>query len=132
MSLQTHLIVALLLASAAGCGSSPSASYSPDASAAKEAVNAALSAWKAGSAMASIALPAGGNVQPQDSDWKAGKKLISFTLGAEKPTTDGPTLIEAKLTLAGSNTPIDVVYHVVGRDPLWVFRDRDYQKATGM
>lgn len=122
----------ILLASIAGCGSSGDASYKPNATAAKDALTAALTAWRSGGAMAPVKLASGVAVQPQDSDWKAGKKLTKFAIGEEKPTADGPTQIEVQLTLAGNPQPIGATYFVVGRDPLWVFRDRDYQHATGM
>jgi hypothetical protein len=116
----------------AGCSSPSKEDYIPSENAGKQALEAALTAWQNGKPMERIENPDAVAVQPQDTEWQKGKKLISFSIGEELPSTDGPKQFAVRLTFQGSATPVDTVYFVVGRDPLWVFRDRDYQRATGM
>jgi hypothetical protein len=134
MLLKTNRLVCGILAClvVAGCGSPSSEDYVPDDNAGKRALEAALTAWQNGKPMQRIEVDGGAAVQPQDSEWKSGKKLASFSIGDEVPTTEGPKQIAARLTFQGAAQPVDAVYFVVGRDPLWVFRDRDYQRTTGM
>jgi hypothetical protein len=115
-----------------GCGSSSTNDYVPDDNAGKRAIETALSAWQNGQLMKRIESDGAAAVEPQDSEWKRGKTLASFSIGDEVPTTEGPKQFAVRLTFQGVAQPVDAVYFVVGRDPLWVFRDRDYQRATGM
>lgn len=114
-----------------GCSSSARhQDYVPSSDTGQQAVETALSAWQSGTPIARIDGAAG--VQLQDSDWKSGKKLASFSIEKEVPTTEGPKQFAVQLTYQGEAKPVDAVYYVVGRDPVWVFRDRDYKKTTGM
>jgi hypothetical protein len=115
-----------------GCSSEGHESYVPSEAAGRQALEAALSAWQSGKPMERVDVPGSAAAQPEDSDWKGGKKLASFSVEKELPTTDGPKQFAVRLTFQGDPKPVDAVYFVVGRDPLWIFRDRDYQKATGM
>jgi hypothetical protein len=116
----------------AGCSSPSKEDYIPSQDVGKQAIETALTAWQVGKPMERIENPDGIAVQPQDTEWKNGKKLAGFSIGEELPSTDGPKQFAVRLTFQGSATPVDTVYFVVGRDPLWVFRDRDYQRTTGM
>jgi hypothetical protein len=122
---------ALVFLVVVGCSAPTSEDYVPDEDAGKQALETALTAWQNGKPMGPIETPDAAVVQPQDSEWKSGKKLVGFSIGEERPTTDGPKQFAVQLTFQNAK-PVDTVYFVVGRDPLWVFRDRDYQRATGM
>jgi hypothetical protein len=124
--------IAFISLLAAGCSSSSTGDYVPSENASKQALETALTAWQTGKPMARIENPDAAAVQPQDTEWKNGRKLASFEIGEELPTTEGPKQFAVRLTFQGAAKPVDTVYFVVGRDPLWVFRDRDYQRATGM
>jgi hypothetical protein len=115
-----------------GCSSPSKEDYIPSENAGKQAIETALTAWQSGKPMEPIENPDAVAVQPQDTEWQKGRKLVAFSIGEELPTTDGPKQFAVRLTFQGSATPVDTVYFVVGRDPLWVFRDRDYQRTTGM
>jgi hypothetical protein len=115
-----------------GCSSATSEDYVPDENAGKRALEIALTAWQKGQPMETIASPDAPAVQPQDTEWKNGRKLANFSIGEERPISDGPKQIAVRLTFQNDPKPVDTVYFVVGKDPLWVFRDRDYQRATGM
>jgi hypothetical protein len=122
----------LLIGLATGCSSSSHESYVPSEGAGRQALEAALTAWQNGKPMERVEVPGSAAAQPEDSDWKSGKKLASYSVDKELPTTEGPKQFSVRLTFQGEAKPVDAVYFVVGRDPLWIFRDRDYQKATGM
>jgi hypothetical protein len=130
--LNTIVCCATVVWFANGCSSSNKNAYVPSEDAGKQALETALSAWKDGKSIGTIQLPGSAAVQPQDSDWKNGKKLLSFTIQNELPSAEGPRQFPVQLKFDGAPKAIDTVYFVVGRDPLWVFRDRDYQRAAGM
>jgi hypothetical protein len=122
------LIVAL-----AGCSKGPGlADFIPDADRGKQALEKSLEAWKAGQPMSTITRSGDPSITPLDSDWKEKKKLASYQILNEIPTTEGPKQFAARLTFQGEQKPVDAVYYVVGRDPLWVFRDADYKRQSGM
>jgi hypothetical protein len=115
-----------------GCSSPSKEDYIPSENAGKQAIETALTAWQNGKPMERIENPDAFAVEPQDTEWKKGKKLIAFSIGEELPSGEGPKQFAVRLTFQGIAAPVDTVYFVVGRDPLWVFRDRDYQRTTGM
>ena len=123
---------ALIVLGAAGCSSTKSDAYVPNENAAKQALETALSAWQSGKPLARIEVAGGSAIQPQDSEWQKGKKLASSIIGDEVPTTEGPKQFAVQLKFQGEAKPVNAIYYVVGRDPLWVFRDRDYKSASGM
>jgi hypothetical protein len=117
----------------AGCGRTAE-SYVPASDDAQASVERALAAWKSGAAAGRIEPAASGQValQAVDSDWIAGKKLTAYEIVAELPREEGPRRFTVRLTLAGTSAPIETTYYVVGQDPLWIFRDRDYLQTTTM
>jgi hypothetical protein len=115
-----------------GCGASKESAYVPGEEAGRQALETALAAWRDGKPMSTINVPDGVAVQPQDSDWKSGKKLVSFSIVKEIPSTEGAKQFSVQLQFQGQPQAIETAYFIVGRDPLWVFRDRDYQRAAGM
>ncbi len=117
---------------AGGCGSATHEDYVPSENVGRKAIETALSAWQNGKSMGRIESQDAAAVEPQDLDWKAGKKLTAFSVEKQVPTTEGPKQFAVRLSFEGDTEPIDAVYYVVGRDPMWVFRDRDYKKTTGM
>ena len=121
-----------LLVLAAGCGSGTKSydRYVPAAETARSSLQAALDAWKQGLKPGKITTvtPA---VQVVDSVWQEGQKLGSYEILSDE-AGDGPRWFSVRLKLAGSGAEQVVRYAVVGRDPIWVYREADYKKATGM
>jgi len=126
-----HFAILLLLVS---CGQPAVQQYVPAVSVARSAVQVALEAWKSGKLEAEAgSIPGGAKLQVLDRDWRSGKKLSSFEIVRELPgAPSGPRQFRAKLTYDGEKAPVETTYHVVGIDPLLVFRDEDYRKTTGM
>ena len=130
----SFVLAALLLAAAAvGCAKTTE-SYVPASEDAKSVLERALTAWKTGAAPGRIEPASSGQVplEAVDTDWRAGRKLQAFEIVSEKPRSDGPRQFSVRLTIAGAAAPMEVTYYVVGQNPIWVFRDRDYMQTTTM
>lgn len=111
-----------------GCTSKSVDSYKPSNESARQAIETALSTWKSGTKHGSIT-----NVKPNldvfDARWQAGAKLENFEIVEEILGKPQPHF-KVKLKLAGKPEEL-IEYLVVGIDPLLIFRQADYDKATG-
>ena len=114
-----------------GCNGRSHADYVPDSTPARAALITALESWKSGGNYDSIksGKPA---VEPHDSDWMNGRKLESFDVVKELPTQEGPKQFAVQLKFEDADESEEVVYFVLGRDPLLVYRGKDFEKASGM
>lgn len=122
------LPICLLFLVAGGCRRLSPADYVPDASVAKKALAAALNAWKAGQPMGPIeGKPVA--VQALDSVWQSGRKLSAWVLLQESAASTGQQF-RVRLEFADGSSQ-ECQYVVVGRDPIWVFRQEDYDKLQG-
>ena len=125
------LLGGLLLVVATGCGYSGYERYVPPEQAARQALETALTAWQNGQPPDEVA--AGPPViRAVDSKWKSGQKLSNFQILSEEPGPSGPTFFSVRLTLKSPAKEQTVRYVVVGRDPLWVYREADFQSGAGM
>jgi hypothetical protein len=122
------LLVGLL--ATAGCGSGGNERYIPPEQTSRQALETALTAWQNGKPPGPVAdgKPA---IQAVDSKWQAGQKLGKWEIVGEEAGS-GPTFFSVRLTLKGSPKQQVVRYVVVGRDPLWVYREDDYKTGAGM
>jgi hypothetical protein len=131
-SVAIALSLSLLLAVVGGCGGQSVESFVPSDDLARASLEHALNMWKAGSPAGRIEPEGGGAaLQAVDRDWTAGQKLAAFEILDELPREEGPRKFNVRLTLVGGK-PIEVVYYVVGKDPMWIFRDRDYAQTMMM
>ncbi len=123
----------LLLLACTGCRDQKESydKYVPTDEVARKSLEAALSAWQKGSAPGRIETgpPA---VQVVDSRWRAGPKLARYQILSMEPGVDGSRWFSVRLTLTNQSAEQTVRYAVVGRDPIWVYREEDYKRATGM
>jgi hypothetical protein len=119
-------VVLLALLAGGGCGRDKS--YIPPAATAREALEAALTAWQSGQAMGkidTISPP----VQVVDVDWLKGRKLAGYEILDEEARDDGNRGFSVRLQLERpQDTPV-VRYVVVGRSPLWVYRQEDFERS---
>jgi hypothetical protein len=122
--------LACLLLSVGGCGGGPSQKdYLPAEERARAALESALGAWQNGQPIGQVA-GAGSTVQVVDSQWKAGRRLAGYQIvNAEMENV--PPRFTVKLQVQGAAEQ-EVRYLVVGIDPLWVYREDDYQSSMGM
>lgn len=114
----------------AGCGGGGHERYNPSADNARAAVEAALSAWKAGEPHMTVTAN-DVSVDLYDARRKAGEKLEEYKIIEEVKGGEHPTY-RATLRFKGDPREGETTYFVVGIDPLNVFRAEDYKRATGM
>ena len=131
------LLVAFILfgpltAFVGGCGGSSNGDYSryvPSVRSARQALEAALTAWQRGEPAGKLpsTSPA---IEVVDTKRPAGQKLARFEILKEEPG-DGPRWFAVRLVLEPQGEA-EARYVVVGNDPIWVFRDTDYAQAETM
>ena len=123
------IVVFLVVVSFVGCSGKPTSAYIPRSSSAKEALQRSLDAWKSGKPHGTLTdrSPA---IDVFDARWQAGRKLESFTIGNEIVGQEHP-MFKVTLKVEGENETEDTSFHIVGIDPLHVFRNADFLKATG-
>lgn len=128
-----HMGRVLLLSTAvwaAGCGSEAKLQrFKPEAEAARKALEAALTEWKSGRNQPGRIENFQPPLQVVDTVWGSGKKLTSFEIG-EPDDFEVAKKFKARLTIEGAAGPEEVTYLIVGKDPLWIFREQDYPGST--
>jgi hypothetical protein len=112
-----------------GCGRGTER-YIPPEQVSRRALEAALTAWQDGRPPGEVASgpPA---VRVVDSKWTAGQKISKFEI-LDEDAGQVPVAFSVRLTPKGAGKEQVVRYVVVGRDPLWVYREDDYKSSTGM
>lgn len=130
-SFKALLVLCVFCSLLVGCSSKGYDKYIPSEDKARQALEATLNAWRDGKkpgAVEGAPVP----VQAVDSQWQVGKKLRSYEIIGEEPN-EGPRVFSVRLTLqrpAGQQATVR--YYVVGKDPLWVYREDDYKAPAGM
>lgn len=125
----------MMLAFVTGCGGGrPANDYIPAANQARQAVEQMLEAWTKGEpADKKMQLSGNGPSLKLFESQRSTKKLAKFEVVREIPATENePPQVAVKLTFDGQEKVVDATYYVVGIDPLNVFRDVEYQQASGM
>src|SRR5262245_12832736 len=122
-------IIPLLLA-LSGCGSKNAVSsrFVPSPQTARKAIESALEAWQKGQPTGGIANTTP-KVQVVDENRPAGQRLARFEILGEVPGS-GPRTFSVKLETENPAAVENTRYVVVGIDPLWVFRQFDYDKMA--
>jgi len=118
-------VVAALLACGCGPRSDPSR-FVPPTNTAETALQQALSAWKAGKPAGPVPDVGPPAVQVVDAGRKTGQTLVDFRILGESQGPTGRTFV-VQLNLKNPDREERVKYIVVGVDPLWVFRQEDYE-----
>lgn len=128
ISRNTRLWTLVVLAMCFGCGDTSTTRYVPSSDTALTALQQGLDAWQSGATLTTITVstPA---VNVFDMRWQQGAKLEKYEIVKTIEGREHPTF-EVQVTL-DKKSPEKNTYIVVGIDPLLVFRDVDYQKATG-
>jgi hypothetical protein len=115
--------LAILLLSLAGC-SKGYQKYVPASETARHALDTALTAWKEGRKLDRI-----DNFKPPievlDSRWLKGRVLRDYEILGEVHQ-DGPRCFTVLMVLDGPRQEQKVRYYVFGIEPLWIFRQEDY------
>jgi hypothetical protein len=128
--LRIALAALVLVVPAVVACSRPSSSgyerYVPDAAQAQEALDQVLAAWKSGESagpLKSNSTPV--TIQVADSTRRPGQRLVDYELLGEV-SGEGPRTFVVRLKLDNPAAEREVRYYLVGIDPLWVFRQEDY------
>ena len=120
--------LALLLA-AAGCGQGKSEGL-PSDEVARRALEASLTAWRDGAKPGPVA-----GTQPPvvayDTPWSKGDRLSSFEI-VKEDVKASEMKFSVRLSLAKPDRVQEAEYYVLGRDPVMVFRDEDYERNINM
>jgi hypothetical protein len=124
------LALSLIIAGCSG-GQSSVESFHPKGDVAQEALEAALTAWQDGQPKPGLIEDSDPPVQVQDDAWSAGSKLKSFEIVEALPG-DSPRKFTVKLTIEGEADPVEITYVVVGKDPLHVMREKEYNRDNAM
>jgi hypothetical protein len=121
-----------LLATLAGCGGRTTVeSFHPHEDLAREALDTALTAWQNGLEKPGLIDSDEPAVQLVDPAWANGAKLSSYEVVAELPGQKPPAFT-VKLTLDGAVSAEETTFYVVGKDPLQVMRESEYNRSGGM
>ena len=112
-----------------GCQSGEQSSNLTE-SAAREALDTALAAWKSGQAHGTVEgfdVP----IDTFDARWQASKKLDHYEIVREEES-EGPRRFVVTMKLADETKAEEVHYLVIGSDPMLIFRKQDYDNASSM
>lgn len=124
----------LAAALASGCGGrSGSGSYAPSSASAKKALEASLDEWKKGAKPEELALDSV-PVHPVDYQWLSGVALESYAVLNEEDQTgaENTKLFTVDLKLKPPAKPVKAKYLVVGKSPIWVYRNEDFARLLNM
>jgi len=124
--------IAAVLVFLTGCGRADRTQLDilPSPDKARTALEVGLTAWVNGQKPDKIEAGAQ-SVQVVDHIWRDGGQLMRFEIvqAEDKP---GPRWFSVKLMLKDAPEPQQVLYAVVGLNPLWVYREEDFLRACGM
>ena len=109
-----------------GCGDvDRSSNFVPTVTVAESAIRSGLDAWKKGESVGIVAGTHAPVVHVVDSHRKSGQVLVSFEILGEVPG-NATRCFAVKAILTDPEKEERLRYIVVGIDPLWVFRQEDY------
>jgi hypothetical protein len=129
-----RLVPLALCLAALGCRTRTNESFVPRDQLARPALERSLKSWQEGKPAGPLEPATKGDpaVQVAESDWSAGWQLTSFEIVSELPQEGNTRRFQVRLTLAGVPAPVDATYHVFGKNPIWVSRDKDYEQMQSM
>lgn len=111
-----------------GCNDNPSSRYKPASAKARQAIETALSKWKAGGKYGANA-ESTPTVIVEEPRWKSGSRLENYNIVEEVSGSAYPQF-KVKLKLAGKPEELSE-YIVVGIDPPIVYSKEEYERASG-
>ena len=124
-------LLACVLGFAIGCSrqGKRSEDFTPPADNARKALESALNYWQSGNPPGTIPSTTP-TVEVVDSKWQSGQKLKSYEILSEESGGEQRFFKVRLIPVQGQ--PQEVRYAVVGINPLWVYREDDYKKLSGM
>lgn len=123
LSFSPGFLLAILLLTTVGCGRGFQ-KYVPASNSARQALDTALAAWKEGLKLERI-----DDFSPPmkvlDSRWLKGRALRDYEILGEVHQ-EGPRCFTVQMVLDSPRQEQKVRYYVFGIEPLWIFRQEDY------
>jgi hypothetical protein len=120
------LPAATVLLIAAGCADRTDQSrYYPPEDKARSALEAGLNAWQQGLLTNEVPGTKGPAVMWIDNQRPRGQRLNAFEVLGLAPG-DGPRIFTVRLVVDNPAAEVKIRFVVVGLDPIWVFRQEDY------
>jgi len=125
-----RLLIACLVVIAVGCAdqSDPKRFFPPEDQA-RQALEAALTAWQQGASPGEVTGRMNPKVMMVDSHHPPNQSLKSFSILGMAPG-DGPRVFTVKVVLENPPNELKVRYVVYGVDPIWVVRQEDYDMMS--
>jgi hypothetical protein len=120
----------LFLVTALGCPGPGTGRYIPSEDTSRKALETALDGWKNGQVPGTV-LGSGPGVTLVDSKRKPKQQLDKYEILKEE-NQEGHVFYSVKLTLKNPRGEEVTRFVVVGRDPLWVYREEDFKSGAGM
>jgi hypothetical protein len=123
------LACGVLLAGCAGCARDRSVNrYIPSEEKARQALETALTAWRDGADSGGRPLPGSPAVQVVDTHRREGQQLRTYEILGAVPAEGGHRCFVVRLLLDNPTEEQKARFVVMGIDPLWVFRQEDWDK----
>ncbi len=120
----------LLLLAAGGCSTGSNDRFVPSAATARDALQAALDAWKAGQPLGRIDSHKP-PIEVLAAQFNDGPRLVSYEITGQDTNAEGHHRFRVKLTMEPPAETEEATFIVLGLDPLWVYGEEDYAKLSG-
>ena len=104
------------------------ARYIPSSKTARTALETMLNEWTQGKEVGDVAVP-GLKVRLVDSHRKPGQRLLRYSILGEIPA-ERVRSFGTRLTFADPEESAIVRFSIVGDDPLWIFRQEDFEMIS--
>jgi hypothetical protein len=121
--------VCLGLSLCLGCGGGQE-KFLPSENVSRKTLETALTAWQNGQPMDKIS-SSSPTIQMADPRWQAGQQLNGYEIVKEE-NEGGHTFFSVKLKMKSQPREQMVRYVVVGKDPLWVLTEDNFNGKAGM
>ncbi|WP_165066424.1 hypothetical protein [Paludisphaera rhizosphaerae] len=124
------LALSALVILAAGCRDTASGIADlplPDLNSSKAALTTSLNEWKAGRRVSGIQVGSNPMVGVVDSA-RADRPLIEYEIEGPLMTVGKARPFAVRLVLGEPKETVEARYVIVGQDPLWVFRQEDFDR----
>lgn len=120
------MVVLAACGASTGCRRSPD--YIPSVKTSRQALETALSAWVNGQPVGPIDTVSP-PVQVVDNAWWKGQRLASYEVLDEETTKEGLPCFSVLLHKSKPSGEETVRYVIVGKSPVWVYREEDYKSS---
>ena len=125
-----RLVLPWAVAAAIGCGDggrTPAGLAPPDLASSRAALAASLDAWKADDRASGVLIGSKPSIGVVDSARKD-RPLLDYQILGPLMVVEKARPFAVRLVLGSPRESVAARYLVLGRDPLWVFRQEDFER----